>query len=147
MKRFWDKVNVQGPDDCWEWQSPSKSNSGYGIVRVKGKTVGANRRAYQLRYGEIPEGMVVRHKCDNKLCCNPHHLEVGTQKDNIHDSIKRDLHGTCRLTTQQVAEIRKKLAEVVKPYGANARLAKEYGVNVTTIERIKYGKTWAYQEA
>ena len=42
-----------------------------------------------MKFGEIPKGMVIRHKCDNPNCCNIEHLEIGTQKDNIEDMIKR----------------------------------------------------------
>ena len=37
------------------------------------------------RYGEIPKGLLVMHKCDTRACCNPDHLQLGTQKDNMAD--------------------------------------------------------------
>ena len=81
MKRFWDKANVQGPDDCWEWQA-STSGDGYGQVQKDGKKYGTHRMAYMLSKGEIPAGMQVAHLCHNKLCCNPNHLEAQTTWQN-----------------------------------------------------------------
>lgn len=88
MKRRGWKVTVDG---CWEWQG-NRSIDGYGIVsnHVYGITrEGAHRVMYKLHKGPIPEGLVIRHKCDNPPCVNPEHLEVGTALDNINDMLDR----------------------------------------------------------
>jgi hypothetical protein len=72
---------------CWEWQGARVR--GYGFVRVGDTSMGAHRLAYKLWNGEIPRGQVVRHKCDNSICCNPEHLTIGTHEDNIQDIVKR----------------------------------------------------------
>ena len=145
MDRFWSKVKKAGPDDCWEWQAAT--TGGYGRFMFNGKPHIASRFAFELTHGDIPHGQVVRHTCDNPKCCNPAHLVLGTQKENLHDAITRGRAGISKLQPQQVSEIRTKLKTATKKYGLNVRLAKEYGVSVSSIERIKSGKTWAYEEA
>lgn len=81
--RFWSKVKRGKEDDCWEWQG-ARFRQGYGAFTNK-TTKYAHRMAYILTYGSIPEGMFILHKCDNPPCCNPKHLWLGTQADNVHD--------------------------------------------------------------
>lgn len=77
------------PDGCWEWQR-AKLPAGYGQISIgRQRQDYAHRVSYQIFHGEIPNGMVVRHRCDNPSCCNPEHLEVGTQKDNMRDCKSR----------------------------------------------------------
>jgi len=147
MDRFWSKVKKGDPDECWEWQASLRNGYGQLYWQVRGKPQLAHRIAYQLTHGSIPEGQVVRHSCDNKCCCNPAHLELGSQGDNVRDGVRRNLAGVAKLTTEQVKEIRDCLVRSEKPYGLNKRLAEQYGVHVTTIERIKAGKMWKYREA
>lgn len=71
-------------DGCWIWQG-SLRNDGYGRFYIKPKYYGAHRIAYEIYKGEIPPTFVVRHRCDNPLCVNPQHLELGTRKDNVDD--------------------------------------------------------------
>lgn len=54
-----------------------------------GKLVRAHRYSYELHYGPIGPGLIVRHECDNPRCCNPLHLSAGTQKDNMNDAAVR----------------------------------------------------------
>lgn len=80
------------PNGCREWTGPRKgddSKSRYADVSYRGKRMTVHRAVYRLTKGEIPEGQVVRHKCDNSLCINPEHLELGTQYDNCQDAKKR----------------------------------------------------------
>jgi predicted DNA-binding protein YlxM (UPF0122 family) len=80
------KVNRSG--QCWTWETDLKGKDAYPAVTIDGKRKTAHRAAYKLWNGNIPEGHVVRHKCDNKLCIRPAHLETGTHQENLNDQQK-----------------------------------------------------------
>ena len=98
----------------------------------------AHRHIYEECFGFIPKGLVVRHKCDNKLCINPEHLELGTLADNIQDKVKRnrcakgEKVSTAKLNEEQVKEIRLKRKEGYKL----RELSEEYNISVTHIFNI-----------
>ena len=92
--RFWKNVKKSESDGCWMWTGGTHTKAGYGMMMIG--TIGKTRRwhlvhrlAYLLRNGEIPNGKLVRHKCDVKLCVNPNHLELGTDFENIMDAVTR----------------------------------------------------------
>ena len=85
------------PVPCLIWQGGK--NRGYGVMKLDGKNIRIAREIYKLMYGPIPHKIVIRHKCDNPPCFNPHHLEPGTQKQNIHDAIERGRFRTRTLLT------------------------------------------------
>ncbi len=87
-ERFWAKVDVRSEDECWPWLG-CFSSTGYGS---SGKTDRSHRLAYMIANGPIPSGMVVRHSCDFKPCCNPNHLILGTHGDNSRDMVERGRH-------------------------------------------------------
>lgn len=88
--RFWSKIDQGDPSECWLWTAGTDRH-GYGKFQLGGGRVAyAPRLAVELSTGEpIPAGLVVRHQCDNPPCCNPAHLVVGTQLENIQDMVKR----------------------------------------------------------
>ena len=79
--RFWSKVDASG--DCWEWTA-SVRGAGYGQFNWEpGRIIEAHRAVWELLIGPIPDGMVIDHLCENKLCVNPDHLQVTTQRVNV----------------------------------------------------------------
>ena len=95
MERFWAKVDKSG--DCWLWTA-SKTKEGYGYFRFDGAMRKAHRMSWLLTNGEIPEGMLVCHTCDNPSCVNPKHLWLGTNRDNMDDMNAKGRHGFAQRT-------------------------------------------------
>lgn len=130
---------------CVEWQG-ARSPAGYGQRKIKGKVHYVHRLAYTEAHGEIPKGLVIRHICDNPCCYNIEHLTVGTQKDNMQDASKRGrVNKTikARGESQGLAKPTNELVSYIKesPLGSTT-LGRELGVNKSTIQRVRSGKTW-----
>ena len=138
---FWSRVDRSDESSCWEWTAHTKTKNGYGLVSFQGKNTPAHRVAWQLTNGDIPDGLLVCHHCDNRLCCNPSHLFLGTPKDNSQDMLAkgRNRNGSLRVPDEQVLEIKsrfvRKYARTSRGWRSNAlELAEEYGVSRQTIQ-------------
>jgi len=77
-------------NDCWNWQGAKIK--GYGSIRVNMKHFYVHRLTWILTNGEISDGLYACHKCDNPACCNPRHIFLGTQRENMIDSSKKGRH-------------------------------------------------------
>jgi hypothetical protein len=86
--RFWRKVKKGAPDECWPWTA-YLAPRGYGMMTYAHKTKRSHRWAWELTNGPIPDGVYVCHTCDNPRCCNPTHLWLGTQFDNMRDMVAK----------------------------------------------------------
>lgn len=134
--RFWSKVR-KGVG-CWTWKS-YRHPSGYGVFRLHGKSEFAHRVAYRITKGPIPEGMQVCHRCDNRPCCHPAHLFLGTNLENHLDAAKKGRHGKrgkYKLQEEDVIAIRKMNKTQVE-------IAEIFGVTQAHVSKIKAGRVWA----
>lgn len=149
VDKFWSKVNLpEDINDCWEW-SAGLFESGYGQFGITSKIkISAHKFSFQYYNGPILKGYIICHKCDNKKCCNPNHLFLGTCKDNSEDmvrkgrSIKGEKIHTSVLTKNDVIEILTTLYHGNKM--SYRDFALKYGVERRQLKNILTRVTWKH---
>jgi len=128
---------------CFTVISHKIRSDGYAQLFIENKLTLAHRFVYEQCFEEIPEGLVVRHTCDNRACINPEHLELGTHIDNMGDMVLRGRsmrgqnHTNASLTEEDVLNIR--ASELTQK-----ELGQKYGVNFSTIGKIKRREKWKH---
>ena len=125
-----------------EWTGPT-NGGGYGAIGIGRITIGAHVLAFMLAGNYVPPGMCVCHTCDNPPCCNPYHLFLGRDEDNVADRVskrrtaKGEDAGCVKLTAEDVRSIRALDLPQVE-------IARIYGVLQSNISRIVNRKTWRH---
>lgn len=151
LDRFRNKIKI--PEDvenkCWEWIG--RTHNKYGVFDLEFnniKTVQAHRFSYELYFGTILNGLVIRHSCDNCSCVNPFHLISGTQQDNINDMVTRNRQakgsqsGRATLDEETVIEILEGIE--TKKFTSISQIAHFYTIKGETIGNILNGTHWAH---
>jgi hypothetical protein len=142
---FWRRVDKNGPiapgmnTPCWLWTG-GKHRAGYGSISHGSVRDTAHHYAYVITHGPVPKGLVIRHRCHVRACCNPDHLILGTVADNNMDIITSGRPRKATLRPEQIPPIRARLAEGE----AMARIARDFGVTYQAIASIRDGKTWRH---
>jgi hypothetical protein len=144
--RFWSKVDRSDPHGCWPWMA-SVNKKGYGQFMNSDtrRPQRANRVAYELMCGPIPDGMMVCHRCDNPRCCNPAHLFLGTAFENTNDMVLKGRakgargakHHSTKLTAEDVHQIRAAV-------GDHKDIAAKFNISRSYVWNIKAGRKWAH---
>jgi hypothetical protein len=149
---FWKKnfskrytPNLSG---CWIWNSKNPELYRYGLgARLNGKQMGAHRLSYLLHHGEIPNGMLVCHRCDVGMCVNPDHLFLGSGKDNMLDAknkgrtLKGSRHNLAKLSEKSVIIMRRLYADGIVSI---RMLSRAVGMSKASIGAAVNGKTWKH---
>jgi hypothetical protein len=140
LEQHWSRYVSDRPvNKCWEWQG-TKDKDGYGKFCHDKKHLRGHRASYIIHHGEIPDGLLVCHTCDNPSCVNPAHLFLGDTRMNTIDMIHKSRGPLQKLNPSDIVEIRKMLAE---GYGVED-LAVRYSVHPYTIRRIRNGSRWGH---
>lgn len=157
VARFWARVDVRGPDECWLWTGAT--SRGYGLLGIGRRSEGnvrASRLAWEIAHqSDVPPGLFVCHRCDNPPCVNPAHLFDGTNADNARDMAAKGRHGrwtrpertargarqgSSRLTDAAVHQILTDRAAGLT-YKA---IGERHGVAWRTVEGIVRGRAWQH---
>lgn len=149
VDRFWRNVRILGENDCWEWKASTYKKSRYGRFSIKRKNLLTHRVSWVIANSEeIPFGLMVLHKCDNPPCCNPKHLFLGTQTENMQDMASKgrtkisygEHNFLAKLKEKDIPKILSLLSKGV----SQKEIAKIFGVTQTTISRVKVRETWSW---
>lgn len=149
VDRFNEKIDRSGgPDACWPWNAKT-NGGGYGRIQRGGQGEGevtANVLAWTMVNGPVPEGLVVRHTCDNPPCCNPKHLITGTVKQNSRDMVERGR--SVRGKRHHKAKVADHVDEIRQRYASgesSPSIGRRFGVEPASIERIGRRMPNSYQ--
>jgi Zinc-binding loop region of homing endonuclease len=157
-EKFWNRVNVGDAESCWCWMG-AVTSSGYGNLSWHSQHIQAHRLAYFLSKGNISlmtnfrvEGVAktykrfVLHRCDNRLCCNPKHLFLGSMRTNLLDAYQKgrkvqpkSTHANAKLSADLVVSIRN---EYARGCVSQQKLAQTYGVSQRAISLIVRNETY-----
>lgn len=146
LRRFWRHVDKSSLNECWNWTA--STSGGYGRLRVlvgdKWKTANANRVSWEIHYSDIPDGLFVCHKCDNKLCVNPEHLFLGTPKDNTQDMLSKNRHskGSSHPVSKLTEEDVKRIFDLRENGLTHQEIADHFSVSRTNVTYILNRKIW-----
>lgn len=121
------------------------NSSGYGNYSISDQTYSVHRLLFTTIHNRSYYGLVVRHKCDNRACCNIEHLEIGTQSENIMDASKKNrlLKGSQNNKSVFSEELVKEIRDQY-PTKSTIELAKKYNTHPQTIRSLIIGRTWAH---
>jgi len=154
--RFWSKVDVKRQEECWPYMG-QRLPKGYGLFYANGRKGLAHRFVVEMEHGPIPAGLLVCHHCDNPTCCNPNHLYIGSQTQNLADMHERGRaptpayrsavglecaargteHWNAKLDADKVRAIRVAI-------GSQSAIAKKFGVSRRTVGLVIQRKLWRH---
>lgn len=163
IERFWESVQVSGPDECWMWIA-HKQGKGYGRFNANKKPKQAHRWIYEYLNGVLPRNVDVCHKCDTPACVNPSHLFAGTRSENMRDCAdkgrnamqtdkyknhflgnrtvqpKGEAQGNSKLRAADILEIRS-----MRTHGISTKqIAEKFSLNEGHVRKIVTGKAWGH---
>lgn len=145
---IWKYIDKSNDNQCWDWLG-CIHNSGYGMFMVNYKPYLSHRLIYEMTYGNITDNLLVCHKCDNRKCCNPLHLFLGTAHDNTVDMVNKNRcnspigqrNGMNKLNNNEIKEIR--LLYTSNNYTQKI-LSEIYSVSQSNISLIVNSKRWKH---
>lgn len=142
------------PSGCWEWPVGPDGAKRYGTVGEGRRVRRVHRLVYELCVGPIPEDVGVLHRCDNPPCCNPTHLFLGSQQDNVDDCRSKGRfvqnkanggrNGNVKLDEESVRAMRHAAKLEGESNSLYRRLAKAHGVATSTVKGIIKGRSWKH---
>ena len=149
-ERFWPKVDKSGgPDACWNWTGAS-NGVGYGKIcnDPAGRLALAHRASWEMTNGPIEGRLHCLHKCDNRRCCNPVHMFLGTNAENMADKVAKGRQARVRGSAQGRAKLTEADIPIIRHRCAAGELqraiAVDYSVSQAVISCVATRRTWVH---
>jgi len=153
-EKFGRFIDIRSDEECWEWLG-AKDGGGYGAYGSPHLSENKSHRImWEMYYGKIPlddvgNTLYVLHKCDNSSCCNPGHLFLGTNKDNMKDKVKKERqsrlfglrNGRSIMNREKVINLRQLYSTRKYSYKA---LVKLFGISQSQVARIIKNQSWSW---
>jgi hypothetical protein len=149
---IWPRIKQGGPDECWPWQGGLVDGYGAGTFRCRRYRV--SRVVLEEKIGRnLASGEQALHRCDFRACCNPEHLFLGNNLDNMRDKcakgrhsfippkLRGEAHGRAKLTEGDVRRI------WADRHLGSTLLGKRHGVSKSVIHKILTGENWGWLTA
>jgi hypothetical protein len=151
VRRFWKYTLKRDELECWNWNASTRA--GYGCLKHQGKMVACHRLSYLIHHGPITDGLFVCHKCDNRLCVNPSHLELLLHRQNVIDGIYRgrEKRGVTHVRGSECynACLNEDLVKQIRQLRSSSNMgpssiAKILNVSKDAIKQVIAGRTWKH---
>lgn len=131
------KVDVES---CWLWKqdAPVAGRDNRPTFTFNNRRMLAYRVTYELMMGcELSSETILRHRCDNKMCCNPHHMDEGSHQENMNDMKERERHGLPHNTVRAIKKL-------LQGSDSHDEIAHKFGVSRQTITAINTGRVYQH---
>jgi hypothetical protein len=141
--RFWAKVEKRGADDCWVFRG-GINNKGYGTFHIGGPDSSPwtcrEQKAHRVSWclanpGASTEDSLVLHACDNPPCCNPAHLSLGTDLENVAQMVERERGASGEKNGNTVYTDKFIAAAILRVWDGESRrgVARSIGVSISAV--------------